>query len=152
RSPNFQDKLKELSETFTRFQGAKYGVPVVNETMAITIALKACEVEPLDEVIMPSYTFIATATSALIFGAIPVFVDIEEDTLMIDPDKVEDAITPKTKAIIAVHVGGAVANMSRLKEISEKHNIPLIEDAAQVVGAEWEGEGAGTIGDIGTFS
>src|SRR5690625_5000602 len=151
-SSEYQEKLAEFIDKFKDFQGADYGVPVVNGTMAITVALIACGVKAGDEVIMPSYTFIATATAALIFGAVPVFVDVEEDTLLIDPEKVEAAITPKTKAIMAVHIGGAVANMTRLKEISEKHDLALVEDAAQVVGAQWEGKGAGTLGDLGTFS
>lgn len=145
-------KLQELEEKFAALQDAKYGITIVNGTVAITIALMAAGVESGDEVIMPPYTFIATATSALMFGAIPVFVDVEPDTLLLDPDKVEAAITPRTKAIIAVHIAGAPANMTRLKEIADKHQLKLIEDAAQAVGAQWDGTAVGALGDLGTFS
>ncbi|SHE11614.1 L-glutamine:2-deoxy-scyllo-inosose aminotransferase [Chlamydia abortus] len=145
-------KLPELEEKFAAYHDAKHAVTVVNGTVAITVALQAAGVQPGDEVIMPPYTFIATASSALMFGAIPVFVDVDPETLLLDPDKVEEAITDKTKAIIAVHIAGAPANMTRLKEIAHKHRLKLIEDAAQAVGARWENVGVGAIGDLGTFS
>lgn len=145
-------KLPELEEKFAAYHDAKRAVTVVNGTVAITVALQAAGVQPGDEVIMPPYTFIATASSALMFGAIPVFVDVDPETLLLDPDKVEAAITDKTKAIIAVHIAGAPANMTRLKEIAHKHRLKLIEDAAQAVGARWENVGVGAIGDLGTFS
>lgn len=145
-------KLAELEEKFAALHDAKYAISTVNGTIALTVALKAAGVEAGDEVIMPPYTFIATATSALLFGAIPVFADVEPETLLLDPDKVEEAITPKTKAIITVHIAGAPSNMTRLKEIADKHGLALIEDAAQAVGAQWEGKGIGALGDFGTFS
>ncbi|MDF2668673.1 MAG: aminotransferase DegT [Paenibacillus sp.] len=144
--------LPEIEEKFAAAHDAKYAVSIVNGTVAITIALQAAGVQPGDEVIMPPYTFIATASSALLFGAIPVFVDVEADTLLLDPEKVEAAITPKTKAIIAVHIGGAPADLTRLKAIAAKHNLRLIEDSAQAVGAKWNGTGIGAQGDLGTFS
>lgn len=150
--PTSNAKLSEFEQQFANMQNAQYGVTVVNGTVAITVALQAAGVKPGDEVIVPPYTFIATATAALAYGVIPVFADIEEDTLLIDPEKAEQAITPKTKAIIAVHIGGASANMTRLAEIAKKHHLVLIEDAAQAVGATWEGRGVGSIGDLGTFS
>jgi dTDP-4-amino-4,6-dideoxygalactose transaminase len=145
-------KLVELEEKFAQLHNAKHAITLVNGTMGLTVALKAVGVQPGDEVIMPPYTFIATATSALMFGAIPVFVDVEPDSLNLDPEKVEAAITPRTKAIMAVHIAGAPANMTRLKEIAKKHNLRLIEDSAQGVGAEWEHSKVGAIGDIGSFS
>lgn len=145
-------KLPELEEKFAAAHDAKHAVSVVNGTLAITVALQAAGVQPGDEVIMPPYTFIATASSALMFGAIPVFVDVEPDTLLIDPKKVEAAITPKTKAIVAVHIAGSPANMTRLKEIAAKHKLRIIEDSAQAVGAKWDGVGVGAQGDLGTFS
>ncbi|MCD9022432.1 DegT/DnrJ/EryC1/StrS family aminotransferase [Cohnella silvisoli] len=151
-TPDYKPKLPEMERRFADLHSAKHSVSVVNGTVAITVALQAVGVRPGDEVIVPPYTFIATASAALAFGAIPVFVDIEEDTLAIDPDKVEKAITPKTKAIVAVHIGGAPSNLTRLSEIARKHHLALIEDAAQAVGASWEGQGVGVIGDIGTFS
>ncbi|WP_135556876.1 DegT/DnrJ/EryC1/StrS family aminotransferase [Paenibacillus cymbidii] len=147
-----RDKLVEVEEAFARLHDAKYAVSVANGTIAITLALKAAGVGPGDEVIMPPYTFVATATSALLFGAIPVFADVEADTLLLDPERVEEAITPRTKAIVAVHIAGAPANMDRLGEIAARRGLALIEDAAQAVGARWNGIGVGAIGDAGTFS
>lgn len=147
-----RDKLQQLEEKFAALHDAKYAISTVNGTLAITLALQGVGVEPGDEVIIPAYTFIATATAPLLFGAIPVIVDVEPDTLLIDPTKVEGAITDKTKAIIAVHMAGAPANMTKLKEIAKKHNLRLVEDSAQAVGARWDNQGVGAIGDIGTFS
>lgn len=145
-------KLPEFEEKFAAYQNAEHAVTVVNGTIGLTIALQASGVMPGDEVIMPPYTFIATATSCLIFGAIPVFVDVEADTLLLDPAKVESAITTRTKAIVAVHIGGAPCNLTELKKIAKKHGLRLIEDSAQAVGSQWEGTGVGAQGDIGTFS
>ncbi|MEX2461435.1 MAG: DegT/DnrJ/EryC1/StrS family aminotransferase [Paenibacillaceae bacterium] len=145
-------KLPEFEANFATFHDAQYAVTVANGTVAIIIALMAAGLQPGDEVIMPPYTFVATATAALMFGAIPIFVDVEADTLLLDPDKVEAAITPRTKAIIAVHIGGLPANLTKLNEIARKHNLRVIEDSAQAVGAQWEGTGVGAIGDCGTFS
>lgn len=145
------DKIKSFEEKFARLHDAKYAVSVNNGTVAISIALLAAGVDAGDEVIMPPYTFIATATAALLIGAIPVFADVDE-SMLIDPDKVEAAITPATKAIIAVHIAGAPANMNRLRQIAKKHKLALIEDAAQAVAARWEDQGVGALGDLGTFS
>lgn len=150
--PGFEPKLPQLERKFAELQQAGHAVSVVNGTVAITVALLAAGLKPGDEVIVPPYTFIATATAALACGMIPVFADVEEDTLSIDPETVEAVITPKTRAIIAVHIGGAPANMTRLREIADKHGLVLIEDAAQAVGASWDGKGVGAIGDLGTFS
>lgn len=148
----FEAKLPQLEKQFGELHDARYAVPVVNGTMAITAALHALDVKPGDEVITTPYTFIATTTAALLYGVIPVFADIEEDTLLIDPEKIEPLITPRTKAIIAVHIGGAPANLARLRQIADQHGLALIEDAAQAVGAQWEGRGVGAVGDAGTFS
>jgi len=145
------DKIKSFEEKFACLQDAKYAITVNNGTVAISIALLAAGVDAGDEVIMPPYTFIATATAALLIGAIPVFADVDE-SMLIDPDKVEAAITPATKAIIAVHIAGAPANMTRLREIAKTHKLSLIEDAAQAVAAKWEDQGVGALGDLGTFS
>lgn len=145
-------KLPELERVFARMHDAKHAVTVANGTLGLTVALKAAGVRPGDEVIMPPYTFIATATSALLFGAIPVFVDVEEESLMLDPAKVEASITPRTKAIVAVHLAGAPVDLPRLKPIADKHKLALIEDAAQGVGAALEGVSVGAVGTIGSFS
>lgn len=151
-SEQFSEKLPVMEEKFARLQDASYAVSAVNGTVAITVALQAAGIKPGDEVIVPPYTFVATASAALAYGVVPVFADVEENTLLIDPDKVEQAITPRTKAIIAVHIAGAPANMSRIKEIAARYKLKVIEDAAQAVGARWEGRAVGAIGDLGTFS
>lgn len=145
------DKIRQFEEKFAALHDAAHAVTVNNGTIALSIALLAAGVDAGDEVIMPPYTFIATATAALLIGAIPVFADVDE-ALLLDPDRVEEAITPATKAIIAVHLAGAPANMAGLKRIADKHGLVLIEDAAQAVGARWEGRGVGGIGALGTFS
>jgi dTDP-4-amino-4,6-dideoxygalactose transaminase len=145
-------KLPQMEKKFAELQNAKHAIGLVNGTVAITVALQAAGVKPGDEVIVPPYTFIATASAPLAFGAIPVFVDVEEDTLLIDPEKIEQAITPRTRAIVPVHIAGGPANMTRIMEIARKHNLVVVEDAAQAVGAKWDGKSVGTIGDMGTFS
>lgn len=145
-------KLPRLEREFARLQQAKHALALANGTVAITVALQAAGVKAGDEVIVPPYTFVATASAPLLFGAIPVFVDIEEDTLLLDPEKVEAAITPRTRAIVPVHIAGGPANMDRIMEIARKHNLVVVEDAAQAVGASWNGKMVGTIGDLGTFS
>ncbi len=145
-------KLPQLEKQFAELQNANHAIALVNGTVAITVALQAAGVKQGDEVIVPPYTFIATASAPLAFGAIPVFVDVEEDTLLLDPEKVEAAITPRTKAIVPVHIAGGPANMTRIMEIASKHDLVVIEDAAQAVGAVWDGQSVGTIGDLGTFS
>lgn len=145
-------KLPNMEKKFAELQNAKHAIGLVNGTVAISVALQACGVKPGDEVIVPPYTFVATASAALAIGAIPVFVDVEEDTLLIDPEKIEAAITPRTKAIVPVHIAGGPANMTRIMEIARKHNLVVVEDAAQAVGAKWDGQFVGTLGDMGTFS
>jgi len=105
-----------------------------------------------DEVIVPPYTFNATVSSVVFVGATPVFTDIEEGTYNIDPGKIEEAITPNTKAIIPVHIGGRACNMDRIMEIAKKHNLYVIEDCAHAHGSEWKGRRVGSIGDAGSFS
>lgn len=144
--------LPELEKEFAEMHAARFAIPVTNGTLGLTVALQAAGVKPGDEVIMPPYTFIATATAALLFGAIPVFVDINEDTLLLDIEKAEEAITSKTKAIIPVHIAGAAANMPKINELAKKYGLAVIEDAAQAVGAEWEGKRVGALGDLGSFS
>ncbi|MDF2658826.1 MAG: aminotransferase DegT [Paenibacillus sp.] len=147
-----RSKLPELEEKIAALHGAKHGITMVNGTLSLTVALKAAGVQPGDEVIMPAYTFIATATSALLFGAIPVFADVEPDTLLLDPERIERLVTPRTKAIVAVHIAGAPADLTRLKAIAERHGLVLIEDSAQAIGAEWDGKPVGALGDIGSIS
>lgn len=145
-------KVSEFEKKFAAFQDAEYGVCVPNGTAALEVALKAVGVRAGDEVIVPPYTFIASASAALQIGAIPVFVDIDPDTYNLDPNKIEAAITPKTKCILAVHIGGGPADMDGILAVARKHGLKVVEDAAQAHGAAWKGKRIGALGDAGTFS
>lgn len=147
-----QRRVPEFEKQFAAFQDCDYGVSCTNGTHALDIVLRALGVGYGDEVILPPYTFIATATAILLNNAIPVFADIDPETYLIDPARVEEAITPKTKAIMAVHIAGQPCDMDALAHISKKHSIPVVEDAAQAHGAEWAGQRAGSFGIAGTFS
>jgi dTDP-4-amino-4,6-dideoxygalactose transaminase len=120
--------------------------------VALEVALKAVGVAPLDEVIVPAYTFLATATAVTALGAIPVFADIDPATFTIDPHSVAKRVSPRTRAIVPVHLAGQPADMDGLVAIARANGLALVEDAAQAVGATWRGVGAGTIGDAGTLS
>jgi dTDP-4-amino-4,6-dideoxygalactose transaminase len=141
-----------FAEAFAAYQDARFGVCVTNGTAALEICLRALEIGQGDEVIVPPYTFVATASSVLSVSARPVFVDIEPHSLNMDPSLIEAAITPRTKAIIAVHIAGCPADLDGILEIARKHNLYVIEDAAQAHGAEWKGRKVGAIGHLGTFS
>ncbi|MEN6642535.1 MAG: DegT/DnrJ/EryC1/StrS family aminotransferase [Armatimonadia bacterium] len=142
----------KLSEDFRQVCEADYCVPSTSGTIGLELALRALGVGAGDEVIVPPYTFIATASSVISVNAIPIFADILPDTLCLDPAAAEAAITPQTKAIIAVHIGGMPADLKALKAVCKKHNLALIEDAAQAHGAVYSGRKVGAIGDIGSFS
>jgi dTDP-4-amino-4,6-dideoxygalactose transaminase len=145
-------KVVAFQQAFAQFQDAKYGVAVTNGTAALEVALRACGVGLGDEVIVPPYTFVATASACLLIGAFPVFVDVDPETFNIDPAKIEAAITPHTKAIIAVHIAGGPADMNGVLAVARKHGLRVIEDAAQAHGAAWDGRHVGALGDAGTFS
>ena len=145
-------KVNSFIRDFATFQDARFGVPVPNGTLALEVALQALGVGYGDEVITTAYTFIATASSAFSVGAHPIFVDIDPETNNIDPAKIEEAITPRTKAIVPVHIGGHPCDMDAIVAIGKRHGIPILEDAAQAWGSQWRGRGVGAIGDIGTFS
>ena len=138
-------KVMEFEEKFANWIGAKYGIATNSGTSALHVALLACGIGEGDEVITTPFTFIAT-------GATPVFADIDLDTYTIDPDKIEDLITDKTKAILPVQLYGQAADMDKIREIAEKHDLKIIEDAAQAHGAEYNGEKVGTLGDMACFS
>ncbi len=146
------DKIAEFEAAFARFQDAHYGVCVTNGTAALEIALRAAGVGPGDEVIIPPYTFVATATACLALGALPVFADIDPETYNLSPAAAEAQITERTKAIIAVHIGGCPADLDALPALARRHGLTLIEDAAQAHAASWRGRRVGAIGDMGTFS
>ena len=132
--------------------GVRHGLTVTTGTSALVAALRACEIGYGDEVIIPPYTFVATATACLLAGALPVFADIDPLTYTLNPDAVEACITPRTRAIIPVHIGGYPANMDRMVEIGQRHKLRVIEDAAQAIGARWRDRSVGSIGDMGSFS
>lgn len=147
-----RSKVAEFQDLFARAHDSKYGIACANGTAAIEIALKALGIGPGDEVIVPPYTFVATATAVLAVNAIPIFADIEADTLNLDPAAVEAAITPRTKAIIPVHFAGHAADMDALLAIARKHDLRVVEDAAHAHGARWKGKALGSFGDAATFS
>ncbi len=142
----------QFEKEFAAYHQAKHGIAVTNGTAALEVALAALGVGPGDEVIVPNFTFVATASAVLFCGAMPVMVDVLPDTYCIDPDLVETAINERTKAIIGVHMGGHPADLDRLLEIARKHGLFLVEDCAHAHGSEWKGHKVGAIGDIGTFS
>ncbi len=151
-SPNCQDKVAEFEQAFADYCGTRYAVSCVNGSVSLRIALMASGIRPGDEVIVPPYTFIATASTVIECNAVPVFVDIEPGTFNLDPSKIEAAITPRTRAIIPVHFGGLACDMDSILAIAEKHGLTVIEDAAHGHGAEYKGRKLGSIGKAGSFS
>ena len=145
-------KVMEFEEKFANWIGAKYGIATNSGTSALHVALLACGIGEGDEVITTPFTFIASGNAIVYTGATPVFADIDLDTYTIDPDKIEDLITDKTKAILPVQLYGQAADMDKIREIAEKHDLKIIEDAAQAHGAEYNGEKVGTLGDMACFS
>ena len=143
---------QEFEQAFAKYHGAKYAVFMANGTVTLECALVALGIKPGDEVIVPALTWMATALAGAYHGAIPVVVDIDPNTLCMDPDKMEQAITPRTKAIIPVHVYGSTADLDRILEIADKHGIPVIEDCAHAHGGTWRGRGVGSWGKVGSFS
>lgn len=141
-------KVAEFATTFAASAGAEHGVCVVNGTVGLFLALRALGVGPGDEVIVPAYTFVASATSVVLAGARPVLADVTPDTLHLDPAAVERAITPRTRAIMPVHLAGAPADTESLAAFG----IPLVEDAAQAHGASRHGRPAGSLGTVACFS
>ena len=145
-------EVADFEQAFARYVGAKGAVGVASGTSALFLSLLACGIGPGDEVITTAHTFMATAEVISQRGARPVFVDIDPRTYNIDPAQVEDAITPHTKAILPVHLYGQPAHMEPLLDIAQRHNLWLIEDAAQAHGAEYRGQRCGTIGHLACFS
>ncbi|MDN5217068.1 DegT/DnrJ/EryC1/StrS family aminotransferase [Fulvivirgaceae bacterium BMA12] len=141
-----------FNKLFAEFVGTKYAISSVNGTVTLQLALEALEIGIGDEVILPGLTWQATAATVLDVNATPVLVDVCEDTWCIDPDAVEKAITPKTKAIVPVHLYGSFADMDAILAIAKRHNLYIIEDCAHKHGGEWNGQKAGSIGDVGSFS
>ncbi|MEW5898334.1 MAG: LegC family aminotransferase [Bacillota bacterium] len=142
----------EFEERFARYVGTRYAVATVNGTAAIHLALRLLGIGPGDEVIVPALTFIATANPVVYAGATPVVVDVDPLTWNIDPDEVERAVTGRTRAVIPVHLYGNPPDMSRLMDIARRYCLYVIEDAAEALGATYNGKHVGTFGEIGIFS
>jgi dTDP-4-amino-4,6-dideoxygalactose transaminase len=145
-------KTLEFEQEFARFHGARHGIAVTNGTAALEVAMAPMGIGPGDEVILPDFTFVATASAVLFVNALPVLVDVDPETYCIDPKLAEAAITPRTKAIIAVHMGGLPSDLDRLQEICQRHNVRLLEDCSHAHASEWRGQRIGTFGVAGTFS
>lgn len=146
------DYLIRFENEFKSYQNSPYGLATSSCTGALHIAFASLGLKALDEVIVPDITWIASISPIVQLGATPVFIDVEEDSWCIDPESIEAAITPLTKAILVVHVYGNLVNMGEIMRIAKKYGLPVIEDAAEALGSEYEGKKAGSIGDYGVFS
>ena len=143
---------KAFEQEMADFVGAKYSVALNSGTDALHLALRALDIGKGDEVITVAFTFVATTEAIGIVGATPVFVDINPDTFNMDADLIEEKITSKTKAILPVHLYGQPCDMDKIMAIAKKHNLYVIEDCCQAIGAEFKGKKVGSFGDIGCFS
>ncbi len=145
-------KTREFEAQFAKKMGSAYAVGVTSGTAALHIAVQALGIKEGDEVLVPAITVVSTPYAVLYNHATPVFVDVEEDTLCIDPKDMEAKITPKTKAVIPVHLGGHSADLDEVMRIAKKHNLYVIEDCANALGAKYKGKLVGSIGDVNCFS
>ena len=141
-------KNAEFEKAFCEYTGAKYAIPLTSETTVMQALFRAIGLKPGDEVITPSMTWVSLPNIVSLYGAKPVFVDCDRDTLMVTPEAVEAAITPNTKAIVPVHFAGGVLELDKLRAIADKHGVMLIEDAAHALGAEFKGERIGKHGHV----
>ena len=144
--------VKALEVELAKYIGCNYTVSLNSGTDALHLALRALDIGPGDEVITTAFTFVATTEAIGIVGATPIFADIDADTFNIDPKKIEEKITPKTKAIIPVHLYGQPCDMDAIMDIAKRYNLYVIEDCCQAIGAEYKGQKVGTFGDIGCYS
>jgi dTDP-4-amino-4,6-dideoxygalactose transaminase len=151
-NPDCGDQVAKFENEFAAYCGSKYAITCVNGSVSLRLALIACGVKPGDEIIVPPYTFITTASSVIECNCVPVFVDIDPDTYNISPAAIEAAITPRTKAIIPVHFGGLACDMDVIMDIANRYGLKVIEDAAHAHGAEYKGKKLGSIGHVGSFS
>ena len=145
-------EVEALETEIAAYSECRYGIGVTSGTDALLVALMACDIKPGDEVITTPFSFFATAGSIARLHAKPVFVDIESESFNLDPNQIEAAITPRTKAILPVHLYGQMAEMNPIMELAQQRNLYVIEDAAQSIGAEYQGRRAGSIGHFGCFS
>jgi dTDP-4-amino-4,6-dideoxygalactose transaminase len=145
-------KGREFGARFAAAHGAAYGVAVANGTVAIELALKAAGIGAGDEVIVPAYTWDSTAGAILFVGGVPVFVDVDPERYCLDPSQLDAALSPRTRAIVPVHLGMNMADMDAILAFAARHGLAVIEDCAHAHGAQWRGRGAGSLGDAGAFS
>lgn len=148
----YSEAVRTFEARFGSYLGGKHCVTVANGTVSLEVALRCEGIGPGDEVIVPPYTFMATASAVLQTGALPVFADVEPETLNLSPERFEQAITSRTRAVIPVHFGGHPADMDRILDIGHRHKLVVIEDAAHAHGGEYKGKRLGAIGDWGSFS
>ena len=148
----FHPFVAEFEQSFAAYQHAAYGISAFNGTVTLELALDVLGITDGDEVIVPAISFISTATAVSRSGATPVFVDLRENTFNLDPIRVQEAITSRTKAVMAVHFGGTMCDIEALEAVCREHNLYLIEDAAHAHGSEWNGKRAGSFGIAGSFS
>ncbi len=146
------EQVYAFEREFAEYLGVAYAIGVTNGTAALEVAVSALGIGAGDEVIVPDFTFVATASAVLSAGAMPVFVDILPDTYCLDPEQIRKAITPRTKAVIVVHLGGHPADMDAIVALCASHQLSLIEDCSHAHGTEWRGKKVGNFGDFGTFS
>jgi dTDP-4-amino-4,6-dideoxygalactose transaminase len=151
-SSNLGSEVRTFENEFAAYNGARHAIAVNSGSSALQVALAALDIGAGDEVIVPTYTYVASANAALLVGATPILVDVEADTYNISPAAAEAAITPRTRAIIAVHFSGSAADMEALQAIADKHNLAIIEDAAHSHGGRYDGKALGTLGVAGCFS
>ena len=144
--------VQNFEKSVTSFVKSKYAIAVNSGTAALQAALYALDIKNGDEVLVPSFTFVATANAVVSTGAKPVFVDVLKENYTMDPDDLEKKITKKTRAIIPVHLYGNIADIDRLSEISKKYNLPIIEDSAQSLGSKYKGKHSGTFFEMGCYS
>ncbi len=145
-------QTRAFVQSFLELQGGEHAVAMANGTVTMEVACRAAGIGWGDEIIIPAYTFQATAAAPMAAGAIPVIADVDPETYCLDPQAVEAAITDKTKAILPVHLGAEMADMDALMDIAAQHDLIVIEDCAHAHGAQWRGKGAGTWGHFGSFS
>lgn len=149
---SFSSSVSAFEKRFAEYVGAKYAIATNNGTASLDCALFAAQVRPGEEVIVPSYTFWATVVPIIAEHAVPVFCDVDPETFCIDPADIERKITPKTKAIMLVHVWGNPANMDAIMKVARKHHLKVIEDCSHAHGAKYRGTNVGLIGDVGCYS
>jgi len=143
---------REFAEKFAELHGARYGLCIANGTIALIAALRAAGIRFGDEVIVPAYTWDGTATAVLFAGGVPVFADVDPDTYCLDVAAAERAVTARTRAVIPVHLAMRFTDMNALTALAKKHDLKIIEDCAHAHGGQFEGRGAGSMGDLGCFS